>query len=245
MRERVFDAGEVSSIIGLCEDVLAQVVEHGRGRRYTVGSYTFEPAWSQDLIIKWEGDTDIVHGLEPLAHLSPELTEWGLDRRFLDPMIDLVGDDGPVLFTEKLNLKRPRIGGVNPLHQDHPYWVDSAGDPERTATAMLFLDDASLGNGTLQVVPGSHKKGPWRRRTDSDPFGNFEIDPTEEEGATPRARRGAGRLRRLLRVVPRAQVGAEHLRERAAQPAVQLPARRAAALRWRACAANCGAASAT
>ncbi len=47
---------------------------------------------------------------------------------------------------------------------------------------MLFLDDADLGNGTLQVVPGSHRDGPWQTRADKDGFGNLEIDPSLEEG---------------------------------------------------------------
>jgi ectoine hydroxylase-related dioxygenase (phytanoyl-CoA dioxygenase family) len=91
-------------------------------------------------------------------------------------MIDFVGDPRPSLFTEKLNLKRPRVGGVNPLHQDYPYWLDTAKEPARVATAMLFLDDATLENGCLQAVPGSHRSGRWRNRRDTDEFGRNEID---------------------------------------------------------------------
>ena len=80
-------------------------------------------------MIKWEGDTDIVHGLEPFAHLDPVLKAWALDARFVEPMCDFVGDANPSLFTEKLNLKRPGIGGVNPMHQDYPYWIGEAKDP--------------------------------------------------------------------------------------------------------------------
>jgi ectoine hydroxylase-related dioxygenase (phytanoyl-CoA dioxygenase family) len=99
--------------------------------------------------------------IEPFAHLSPELEAWAYDPRFTEPMQDLVGHPEPRLFTEKLNLKRPRIGGVNPLYQDYPYWVGEAEVPEQVATAMLFLDDSTLENGCLRVVPGSHLKGPW------------------------------------------------------------------------------------
>src|SRR5262249_56810336 len=74
------------------------------------------------------------------------------------------------------NLKRPRIGGVNPLHQDYPYWVGESEVPDRIATAMLFLDDSTLENGCLRVVPGSHLKGPWQTRIDGDGFAHNEID---------------------------------------------------------------------
>ncbi len=80
------------------------------------------------------------------------------------------------LFTEKLNLKRPGLGGVNPMHQDYPYWINVAQDPTRVATAMLFLDDSTLENGCLQVAPGSHRSGRWRGRNDTDEFGSNEID---------------------------------------------------------------------
>jgi ectoine hydroxylase-related dioxygenase (phytanoyl-CoA dioxygenase family) len=43
-------------------------------------------------------------------------------------------------------------------------------------TIMLMLDDATLANGCLHVVPGSHKSGEWSKRTDTDVFGQNEID---------------------------------------------------------------------
>jgi ectoine hydroxylase len=126
--------------------------------------------------IKWEGDTDIVHGIEPCARLSPALHAWALDPRFVEPMQDFVGHEAPILFTEKLNLKRPHHGGENPLHQDYPYWVDEAEAASEVATVMLFLDDATLANGCLKVVPGSHRAGRWQTRTDTDEFGRNEVD---------------------------------------------------------------------
>ena len=176
VRENVFSAKEVADITAACEALVARFVQERRRRRYHIGSYTFEPNNDHAIMIKWEGDTDIVHGLEPFAHLDPALKKWAHDPRFVEPMCDFVGDAHPSLFTEKLNLKRPGIGGVNPMHQDYPYWVGEAKDPSRVATAMLFLDDATLENGCLQVAPGSHRAGQWRKRTDSDEFGANEID---------------------------------------------------------------------
>ena len=184
LREGVFDAGEVADITDACERLLADLTKDRQGRRYHVGSYTFEPDQLTDCTVKWEGDSDVVHGIEPFAHLSPDLEKWAYDPRFLGPSVDFCGDDEPILFTEKLNLKRPFVGGPNPWHQDWPYW-EFANDRARVVTAMLFLDDASLENGTLQVLPGSQQKGPWPLRTDSDAFGNLEMDPTSVEGLTP------------------------------------------------------------
>jgi ectoine hydroxylase-related dioxygenase (phytanoyl-CoA dioxygenase family) len=98
------------------------------------------------------------------------------DERFVVPMQDIFGGDDVRLFTEKLNLKRAGHGGPNPLHQDHPYWVGQATNPDRVATALLYLDDATEENGCLWVVPGSHRGGPRKRRTDRDTFGNTEME---------------------------------------------------------------------
>jgi ectoine hydroxylase len=183
VRTSVFSREECAVITELCESLTASLVEDRHATRYHVGSYTFDPDLLTGCTIKWEGDTDVVHGLEPFAHLSPELESWAYDRRLVEPSIAFIGDEQPILFTEKLNLKRPFHGGPNPWHQDWPYW-EMANDRSRVATAMLFLDDATLENGTLQVVPGSHQRGPWPTRTDRDFFGNFEMDPANLEGHT-------------------------------------------------------------
>jgi hypothetical protein len=177
VRESVFSADEVADMVDASEELVAGLVEGRQGRRFTVGSYTFEPDLLTHVMLKWEGDSDVLHGIEPFAHLSPRLRAWGLDPRFTEPMRHLTGDPSPELFTEKLNLKRARHGGPNPLHQDLPYWTDNADDPVHTATAIVYLDDCTTENGCLEVVPGSHLVGRHPTRTDSDPFGNLEMDP--------------------------------------------------------------------
>ena len=183
LRRAVFTQDEVGAAVDTCESLVTDVAARERRKRSTIGSYTFEDDPSATLMVKWEGDSDVIHGLEPLVHLSPFLAEFAVDPRFVEPMIDVVGDPAPMLFTEKLNLKRPHRGGRNPLHQDFPYWSD-AEDASRIATAMMFLDDSDTDNGTLEVVPGSHRNGQWQTRTDSDFFGNLEIDPATGDGVT-------------------------------------------------------------
>jgi len=182
VRARAFSRAEVVDIASACEALVSRLVRDRELRRYKAGSYVFAPDFERATMIKWEGDTNVVHGIEPFAHLDDTLRVWAHDPRFIEPMQTFVGDPHPALFTEKLNLKRPAVGGVNPLHQDYPYWLDTAQAPERVATAMLFLDDATLENGCLEVVPGSHRSGRWRNRTDSDSFGANEIDATAYPG---------------------------------------------------------------
>ena len=176
VRKCVFSPREIDDIRAACEDLIDKLVRNRKGERVTFGSYVFDSDAENKVVIKWEGDTDVVHGIEPFAHLSDALRRWAYDPRFIEPVSDLLNTPSPELFTEKLNLKRPRLGGANPLHQDYPYWLRVAEDAREIATAMLFLDDANVENGCLQVVPGSHRGGAWKGRADGDAFAANEID---------------------------------------------------------------------
>lgn len=179
LRESVFTDVECKAAIDACEELIERLAKDRHSKRYHVGSYTFEPDLLEGVFIKWEGDSDIVHGIEPAAHLSDFIRDFAYDPRFIEPSKSFINDDNPVLWTEKINMKRPFVGGVNPFHQDYPYWRNEADDVNRIVTAMLFLDDASLVNGTLQVIPGSHTSGPAPTWTDKDVFGNNEVDDTK------------------------------------------------------------------
>lgn len=177
VRHREFTRHEVVEIAEECERLTDELARDRHARRYALGSYVFDPDMLRGVIIKWEEGTDVVHGLEPFAHLSPALAEWAHDDRFLHPMRAFVGHDEPMLYTEKLNLKRAGVGGANPLHLDHPYWEPGTPRAADIATSMLFLDDADRGNGCLWVLPGSHlRRGDWPGRTDGDEFLANEID---------------------------------------------------------------------
>lgn len=185
IRRDVFSPAEIEDMKKHSEALVAELVRDRKSRRYHVGSYVFDNDWLNFVTIKWEGDTDVVHGIEPFAHLSPALRDWAHDPRLLEPMRAMLGCDAPMLFTEKLNLKRPRYGGPNPLHQDYPYWIEPAADASQVATTIIYLDDSSVENGCTWVVPGSHKAGMWRTRKDTDAFGQNEIDPNAYPDAKP------------------------------------------------------------
>lgn len=176
VRRGVFTRAEVEDMAKHSEALVADLVRDRKSRRIKAGSYVFDPDFLRHVFIKWEGDSDVVHGIEPFAHLSKPLEAWGLDPRLVDPMRGMLGDPQPELFTEKLNLKRPLYGGPNPLHQDYPYWIDSAQDATQVATTIVYLDDSGVDNGCTWVVPGSHTSGKWKTRADADEFGNNELD---------------------------------------------------------------------
>ena len=177
VRERVFDPGECAAIATDCEALIQLLEQAGRRTKHRVGSYMFEIRREAATIVKWEPDApEVVQGVEPFAHISPALKAWGLDPRLVDPCKAIVGQDELMLFTEKLNVKRAHHGGPIVLHQDFPYWEPLTPLASRIATAMVFLDDATIANGCLEIAPGRHKSGKCRQRTDADGFGSLEMD---------------------------------------------------------------------
>lgn len=184
VRAGVFVGDELRALQRATEALVAGLLEKDPGTpKIPAGSYLFQPFPEPCTIVKWEPDApDVVQGVEPFAHFDEALRGFGLDARLVDPMRDVVGSDDVDLFTEKLNLKRAKVGGPIVLHQDYPYWVANSDDPARIATALVFLDDAHTGNGGLEVVPGSHRAG-VRPGRETRGFGAFEMpsDACEEE----------------------------------------------------------------
>ena len=63
---------------------------------------------------------------------------------------------GPVRFWhDQLFCKPARHGGVVAWHQDYSYWTRT--EPMAHLTCWIALDDATVENGCLQYVPGSHR----------------------------------------------------------------------------------------
>lgn len=63
---------------------------------------------------------------------------------------------GPVrLWHDQLFVKPPGEGGIVAWHQDYSYWTRTR--PMAHLTCWIALDDATVENGCLQYVPGSHR----------------------------------------------------------------------------------------
>ena len=182
-RPSAFTRAELKSIATACEELIETMLEVQRRPKVTAGAYVFEHLQELGTAVKWEKDSiDTVLGIEPFAHLSKALDACARDPRFFEPMKDILGAEDIGLFTEKLNVKRADVGGPIVVHQDYPYWVGVAEDAAQVATAILFLDDSTIENGCLEVVPGSHKSGEAARKS-IDGFGANEMDEKALAGA--------------------------------------------------------------
>jgi len=77
--------------------------------------------------------------------------------RFLIAASQLLGDRPVRFWHDQLFYKPPKKGGVVAWHQDYSYWTRTK--PVAHLTCWCALDDATVENGCLQYIPGSHKWG--------------------------------------------------------------------------------------
>ncbi len=62
VRRGVFTEGELDRMRVAGDEVIEQLVAIHRSRRMPAGSYTFELEAASCVMIKWEGDSDVIHG---------------------------------------------------------------------------------------------------------------------------------------------------------------------------------------
>ena len=177
VRENVFSAAECRQMAEDVEQLERDCLAAKRNDKIVYGSYMFEIQRELQLAVKWEpNNPDIVQGIEPFAHMSEPLRKWAHDPRLWNPSKDVVGQDELGLFTEKTTMKRAHTGGTIVLHQDYPYWRPMTKVAHKIMTALIYLDDATIENGCLEVSPGSHRDGLRMGRKMVDGFGSNELD---------------------------------------------------------------------
>lgn len=105
-----------------------------------------------------ELNADVAHA--PLPQIvnperyAPQLIQGMAYRSAREIAGQLLGD-GCAPTGNHAILKPARIGGATPWHQDEAYW-----DPRyahRAVSIWLALQPATLGNGCMRFIPGSHR----------------------------------------------------------------------------------------
>lgn len=130
-----------------------------------------------------DGVTENITQIMWPSALYPEIVDMPLHARALDVARELVGDD-VVLDFDMLIDKAPHTGVPTPWHQDAAYWVDLPDT--RAASIWVALDEATLDNGCMWYVRGSHKTPVRQHRPAGGGGGALECDCSESEpGATP------------------------------------------------------------
>lgn len=104
------------------------------------------------------GDSGGGRAVQQIAEPHEVGAEWmalARDPRILDIVEDLLGPN-ILLYYSMLMMKPARQGFRAPWHQDFAFFVH---DRAALLAVQLYLDDSTLENGCVHVVPGSHKLG--------------------------------------------------------------------------------------
>ncbi|MFQ5783720.1 MAG: phytanoyl-CoA dioxygenase family protein [Alphaproteobacteria bacterium] len=160
----IVDRGDVTGErLAALRAELAGWVEQSRGHAVNYGD-TLDGRARFDLEIGHSAAAPRLRRVNNPAEISISYRAVTHESRLPDAVADLIGPD--VKFHHcKINLKLPgsetRVG----YHQDFSYTPHTNDD---LVTALLMLDDMTLENGCLMVVPGSHREGQvslWQGQT--------------------------------------------------------------------------------
>lgn len=178
VRESAFAAAEVAELRHAAEHTAAAAVRRcSQGRSYVLDGNRFVDV--DDVTVQFEHSpgSDTVRVIEP-AH--PFDARWEMlidDARIVQPMRGLIGSERVALWTDKLNLKRPREGSGFGWHQDSPYWIHDCRHVDLLPNVLVALDAASEANGCIRIIRGSHVDGCLPGISNGSQLGGFYTDP--------------------------------------------------------------------
>ena len=100
---------------------------------------------------------DLIRKFGDFTDGSPALLRAAMSAR-LHSVLDALMGQGRVLLQEMALVKPPKVSGDKPWHQDAAYFRGS--DPNLMFGVWIALDPATRENGCMEVIPGSHLRGP-------------------------------------------------------------------------------------
>ena len=140
------------------KSVLAGLVEGSRKVAEHTDVYDLEPGHTSE--------SPRVRRIKSPHLVHPVFGEFIRSAKVLAILQDLLGP-AIRLHGSKLNLKAPRFGSPVEWHQDWAFYPHSNDD---LLAVGVMLDDTTLANGAMYVIPGSHKGPTYDHH---DPEGYF------------------------------------------------------------------------
>ncbi len=161
VRQSVFSLSEIEELRDAAERVVSRMAACAarEGASYSIDGNRYCEVARATLQFEHRPASKTLRVIEPFHHIDPRFDRLIDDPRLVEPVRDLIGTERVALYTDKLNLKRPREGSAFRWHQDSPYWVHFCPHVDQLPNAMLALDDALEENGCLRVIRGSHRAG--------------------------------------------------------------------------------------
>jgi len=187
VREAVFGAADLERLRAAAERVAARAEREARaGARaapgatpaeYTIDGNRYVEAGRSTVQFEHRSGSETIRVIEPFHHLDPVFDALVQDARIVSPLCGVLGEERIALWTDKINLKRPREGSGFRWHQDSPYWSHACGHCDRLPNVMVTLDDADRENGCFRLIPGSHREGFLPGVQDGSALGPLFTDP--------------------------------------------------------------------
>ncbi len=100
---------------------------------------------------------DAVRKLTAFTSYEPRLNALAAHPDLVSVLACVLGKQ-PLLFQDIALLKPPHIGREKPWHQDHAFFNVATGTP--VVGVWIALDEATVENGCMHLMPGEHRQGP-------------------------------------------------------------------------------------
>lgn len=140
--ENVFSTSEVASFQRACDVILAQA----QGLTSSTDRLKMKV---------FEDSTKLVQQVGDPHEMSGVWLDLVKDTRLLDMVEALLGPNLLVYYSQ-LMMKAPRQGFTAPWHQDFAFFPHSRAE---ILACTVAIDDATLENGCIRVIPRSHQLG--------------------------------------------------------------------------------------
>ena len=180
-REAVFSADQLVELRAAAERVVRLAADSAGmaapSDAYAIDGNRYVEAARATVQFEHTPESATIRVIEPFHHLDPVFDRLLGDPRIVALVCGVLGAERVALWTDKLNLKRPREGSGFRWHQDSPYWSHACGHCDRLPNVMITLDDADRENGCFRLVRGSHRKGFLPGLADGTRLGPLFTDP--------------------------------------------------------------------
>jgi phytanoyl-CoA hydroxylase len=180
---REFEPAEVASIFSTREQnrIADEYFLHSANN---ISFFFEENAFSSDGALKQDKELSINKIGHALHDLDPVFDHFSRSNSIEQLALDL-GVSNPLLLQSMYIFKQPHIGGEVNCHQDCTFLYT---EPQDILGLWFAVEDATLENGCLWVLPGGHRRGlksRWVRTENGMHFEMFDMSPWAEEELIP------------------------------------------------------------
>ena len=127
--------------------------------RVVRGQSTVKPEAMRNM----SGGDDVVIQIVNIWQAEPAFFEHLYNDRLVPLAAQLMNTDTVRVWHDQIQIKPSYVGGPTLWHQDHPYWP--VIQPADLVSAWVALEDATVDNGCMSMVPGSHLWGAFKGGT--------------------------------------------------------------------------------